>query len=228
MPISNRYCYVQEECRKVGVVTHDHLPYYVRMIAQRDPTSACVATKLRACVKSTIPASYSKGANQGNYSLNSNIQAACQAMTSRDLRRQVLSGTDQLRQQLIQAVDRLDQDFQPRPQPPNIQQGRSVSVPASISQDFQPRPQPPNIQQSRSVSVPASISGQLSLPAAATTPIYSPSSVPIQPTYSPLSLSSPPTIESTLRRQSTSLFCHGTNPRARTFAWNPRTSIGLK
>ena len=140
------------------MVTHDHLPYYVRMIAQRDPTSACVATKLRACVKSTIPASYSKGANQGNYSLNSNIQAACQAMTSRDLRRQVLSGTDQLRQQLIQAVDRLDQDFQPRPQPPNIQQGRSVSVPASISQDFQPRPQPPNIQQSRSVSVPASIS----------------------------------------------------------------------
>lgn len=140
-----------------------------------------------------------------------------------NLRQQVLSGTDQLRQQLLQAVDRLDDDFQQRQhRGTNVQQPNRDSVnPPTTSpsqRDFAPLP-------SQTVTRPAAMP-QLSFQNLS--PQYSQSSMqqPQQLSSSTTPISSSANLESLLQHQTTSLFC--TDPRRRTFLWNPRSSLGMK
>lgn len=141
-----------------------------------------------------------------------------------NIRQQVLSGTDQLRQQLLQAVDRLDNDFQQRrgrgtnvhPQTPN-----TVNPSTTLSSQ-QPAFTPLTSQTlARSPTMPP-------LPFQNPSPQFSHSSVqqPQQPSGSSTPIPSSGTLESVLQRQTTSLFC--TDPRRRTFLWNPRSCLGSK
>ena len=140
-----------------------------------------------------------------------------------NLRQQVLSGTDQLRQQLLQAVDRLDDDFQQlQHRGMNVQQPNRDSVNPSTTSpsqhDFAPMP-------SQTVTRPAAMP-QLSFQNLS--PQYSQSSMqqPQQLSSSTTPISSSADLESLLQHQTTSLFC--TDPRRRTFLWNPRSSLGMK
>lgn len=154
-----------------------------------------------------------------------------------NLRQQVLSGTDQLRQQLLQAVDRLDNDFQTSPatndqqHPPTTTTtvfvpattqsvsrtvARSTVQPAVMRSTMPPYSQSPTLQPSASAAQqPASSYPRSLLPSATQQPSCS---------YTPMSQSS--NLESLLQQQTSSLFC--TDPRRRTFLWNPRSSIGMK
>ena len=128
-------------------------------------------------------------------------------MNSRDLQRQLPSGADQLRQHLIHAVNRLDQQSIPRALPHDNQQSLSVS--------------PSTIQQSSSYTPFSSVPPPSSLQSS-TLPFS-----PVSRSFSPVSSTPPPTsLASTLQRQSTSVFC--TDPLRRTFLWNPRSCIGQK
>ena len=139
-----------------------------------------------------------------------------------NIRQQVLSGTDQLRQQLLQAVDRLDNDFQQRRERrTNVQPQTPHAVnPSTTLSSQQPAFTPVTSQSlSRSPTMPP-------LPFQNPSP-HSHSSVqqPQQPVPS-TPISSSGTLESVLQHQSTSLFC--TDPRRRTFLWNPKSCLGAK
>lgn len=131
-----------------------------------------------------------------------------------NIRQQVLSGTDQLRQQLLQAVDSLDNDFHQR-------QGRGTNV----------QPQTPHVSSQQPAFTPVTSPSLATSPTMPTLPSQNPSpqfshSSMQQPSVPSTPTSSSGSLESVLQHQSTSLFC--TDPRRRTFLWNPRSCLGAK
>lgn len=153
--------------------------------------------------------------------------------------RYVLSGTDQLRQHLLQAIDRLDDDFQRQQR----QQNRtSVSVATTLAQDRLDHYYQRQHRQQNSNSISASTTlaqGLSSQPAGVpltsqtvgrsatmpppfqiSLPLYSQSSFQLPSTsFTPISSSA------SLESQISSLL---TDPHRQTFLWNPRSTLGKR